>query len=178
MKRWLPTRAQLRASRWLRPVAHHLEDERLWHMDRGSVARGVGIGLFFGFLVPVAQFLFAITTAIVLRANVAIAAASTLVSNPLTFPPIYWAAYKLGRFILGEPDDEAGALRIESETEALLAQQGFIEGIWASMQAAGAPLMVGLAAMAVTSAVVGFSVVWLLWRPHHAHPRDGNAPPP
>lgn len=178
MKRWVPTRAQLRASRWLRPVAHHLEDERLWHMDRGSVARAVAIGLFFGFLIPVAQFLFAITTAIVLRANVAIAAASTLVSNPLTFPPIYWAAYKLGRFILGEPEDEAGALRIESETEALLAQQGFIEGIWSSIQAAGAPLMVGLAAMAVTGAVLGFGVVWLLWRPHHGHSRDIDVPPP
>lgn len=178
MKRWVPTRAQLRASRWLRPVAHHLEDERLWHMDRGSVARAVAIGVFFGFLIPVAQFLFAIATAIVLRANVAIAAASTLVSNPLTFPPIYWAAYKLGRFILGEPDDEAGALRIESETEALLARQGFIEGIWSSIQAAGAPLMVGLAAMAITGAVLGFALVWLLWRPHHARPRDGDAPPP
>lgn len=165
VKRWVPTRAELRGSRWLRPVAHHLEDERLWHMDRGSVARGVAIGVFFGFMVPVAQFLCAATAAIFLRANVAIAAAATLVTNPLTFPPIYWAAYKVGRFILGEPEDEAGALRIESETEALLAQQGFIEGIWTSMQAAGAPLLVGLATFAVSGALLGFSLVWLLWRP-------------
>jgi uncharacterized protein (DUF2062 family) len=160
MKRWVPTRAELRASRWLSPVAHHLEDERLWHMNRGSVARAVAIGLFFGFMVPVAQFLCAIATAIVLRAHVAIAAAATLVTNPLTFPPIYWAAYKVGRFILGEPDDEAGALRIESETEALLAKQSFIEGIWTSMQAAGAPLLVGLAAFAVGSEDVWYGLAW------------------
>lgn len=155
-------------------MAHHLEDDRLWHVDRGSVARAVAIGLFFGFLIPVAQFLFAIATAIALRANVAIAASATLVSNPLTFPPIYWAAYKIGRFILGEPEDEAGALRLESEAEALLARQGFIEGIWASMQAAGAPLIVGLAALAIGGAVLGFAAVWLLWRPKSHH----DLPPP
>ena len=78
MKRWLPTREQLKASRWLRPVAHRLDDESLWHFDRGSVARAVAIGLFFGFLVPVAQFLLAIAAAIALRGNIAIAAAATV----------------------------------------------------------------------------------------------------
>lgn len=177
MKRWIPTREQLRASRWLRPVAHHFDKEHLWSLDRGSVARAVAIGLFFGFLIPAAQFLFAIATAIALRAHIAIAAAATLVSNPLTFPPIYWAAYKLGRLILGEPEDEAGALRIESETAELLANQGFFEGIWASMQSAGAPLIVGLAAMAVVGAALGFTLVWVLWRPRHATPDDDEPPP-
>lgn len=175
MKRWIPTKEQLRASRWLRPVAHHFDKEHLWSLDRGSVARAVAIGVFFGFMIPAAQFLFAIATAITLRAHIAIAAAATLVSNPLTFPPIYWAAYQLGRFILGEPEDEAGALRIESETAELLAKQGFFEGIWASMQTAGAPLIVGLAAMAVIGAAVGFALVWLLWRPRHS--ADDEAPP-
>jgi len=44
MKRWLPTRAELLASRWLRPLAHRLDDDRLWHLDRGSVARAVAAG--------------------------------------------------------------------------------------------------------------------------------------
>lgn len=171
MTRWLPTRADLRASRWLRPLAHHFDNDRLWLTDRHSVATAVAIGVFFGFMLPIAQFLFAVGVAIALRANVAIAAAATLVSNPLTFPPIYWAAYKLGRWILGAPADHTGALRIEKQAEELMSQTGFVAGIWHSIQGAGVPLVVGLAVLAITGAAVGFGLVWLLWRPH-ARPAD------
>ena len=89
MKRLLPTRERLLQSKWLRPIAHYLDNDHLRHADRSSVARAVGIGLFFGLLLlPVAQFLFAVV-AVVLRANVAVAAGFTLVTNPLTFAPIY-----------------------------------------------------------------------------------------
>ena len=178
MKRWIPTREQLRRSKWLRPVAHHLDNERLWRTDRGSVARAVAIGVFVGFMLPVAQFLFAIAVAIALRGHVAIAAAATLITNPFTFPPIYWAAYKIGRFLLGEPDDEAAALRVESETAALLEQQGFIEGLWTAAQSAGAPLLVGLASLAMIGAATGFTLVWLLWRPRPEHRPDEDERPP
>lgn len=178
MKRWLPTRAQLRESRWLRPLARHIDQEHLWRTDRHSVARAVAIGLFFGLLIPVAQFLFAVATAIAFRAHVAIAAGATLVSNPLTFPPIYWAAYRLGRFILGEPDDTAGADRLETATAERLERGGLFDALWASIQSAGAPLVVGLAAMAVIGALLGYALVWLLWRPgqpasdEHKEPKD------
>jgi uncharacterized protein (DUF2062 family) len=104
MKRWIPSREQLRQNRWLRPVARHLDDDRLWHATRGSVARAVAIGLFFGLMIPVLQFLFAIVTAIVMRAHVAIAAAATLITNPFTFAPIYWFAWWIGSHLLGVPD--------------------------------------------------------------------------
>ncbi|WP_418320449.1 DUF2062 domain-containing protein [Piscinibacter sakaiensis] len=171
MKRWLPTREQLRGQRWLRPLAHHFDNDRLWLTDRQSVAMAVAIGVFFGFMLPIAQFVFAVGLAIVLRANVAIAAAATLVSNPLTFPPIYWAAYKLGQFILGDSGDKGAALRIERQAEELLTQPGFLAGIWSSIQSAGAPLVVGLSVLAIVGALVGFGLVWLLWRPH-AHNKD------
>jgi uncharacterized protein (DUF2062 family) len=165
VKRFLPTREQILRSRWLGPVAHHLRDEHLWHMDRSSVARGVAIGLFFGLLLPVLQFLFAVVTAVFLRANVAIAAAATLVSNPLTFPPLYWMAYRIGRALLGEPPDEHGAAAIEAHAEAAVAERSWLAAAWQTIQDAGAPLVVGLATMAVVAAAVGFAAVWLLWRP-------------
>jgi len=94
--RFIPTREQLLASRWLRPVAHRLHDDHLWHLTRQSVARAVAIGLFFGLLLPIAQFLFAIVSAVALRANVGLSAAFTLVTNPFTFAPIYWGGYASG----------------------------------------------------------------------------------
>jgi uncharacterized protein (DUF2062 family) len=164
VRRWIPSRDQLKRSRWLAPIAHHLEDDRPWHMGRDSVARAVAIGLFFGILLPFGQFLFAVATAIWLRGHVAIAAASTLVSNPLTFPPLYWFAFRLGRAVLGEPPDDAAAAGVEARTEEELATDGWLTGTWETVQSAGVPLLVGLALLAVVASVTGYALVWLLWR--------------
>ncbi|HUG21526.1 DUF2062 domain-containing protein [Piscinibacter sp.] len=177
MKRWFPTREQLLQSRWLKPIAHRLHDDHLWHADRSSVARGVAIGLFFGLMLPVAQFLFAILTAIVLRGNVAIAAGATLITNPLTFGPIYWLAHRIGSLLIGGRVDEAAAQRIEEQAEAMAANQGFLESMWYSVQSAGAPLALGLAVLAVAASVVGFGLAWVLWRPRHPASRRPGEPP-
>lgn len=178
MKRWLPTRERMLQSRWLRPIAHHLDNDHLWHVDRSSVARAVGIGLFIGLLLPVAQFLFAIVAAIFLRANVAVAAGFTLVTNPLTFAPIYWFAYRLGSWLLGGSVDEEAAQRVERQAaQAVAGDQGLLEGIWASIQSAGAPLALGLAVLAVVAGVAGFGLAWSLWRPHRTAAHETTAPP-
>lgn len=177
MKRWLPTREQLMRSRWLAPLAHHLEDERLWHMERGSVARAVAIGLFFGLLLPVAQFLFAVGCAIWLRGHVAVAAGATLITNPLTFAPVYWLAHRLGSVLLGRDaqDAERQAQAVEAQTEAAAATQGWVEAAWDVIAGAGAPLALGLAVMAVFGAALGFALVWLLWRPRRRRASDESS---
>lgn len=172
MKRWIPTREQLRNSRMLGPVAHRLDDEHLWHIDRDSVARAVGIGLFFGLLIPVAQILFAIALAIVLRAHVAIAAACTLITNPFTFAPIYWFAHQLGSVLLGRRGDDAAAEAAGAQAGDLHTDLGWLAwlgGLWQSIQAAGAPLLLGLAVLAVAGGVLGYALVWLFWRPRTPH---------
>jgi uncharacterized protein len=167
LSRWIPSREQLLASRWLRPFVHRLEDEQLWHLTRHSVARAVAIGLFYGLMLPFAQFLFAIITAIVLRANVALSAAFTLVSNPFTFPAIYWAAYRLGGWILDirriEPDRAAtGAQR---DVERLAEELTWLGATWEWLLSAGPALLTGLAVMACAAAAAGYLLVWVLWRP-------------
>jgi len=167
MKRWFPTREQLVRSRWLSPLAHHFQDDRLWQLDRGSIARGVAIGLFFGLLLPLAQFLFAVAFAIWLRGHVAVAAAATFVTNPLTFAPLYWLAHRIGSTLLGRSrtQAEADAAMVEAQAHATAAAQGWFSATWEAVVNAGAPLMVGLAVMAVIGALIGFVSVWLLWRP-------------
>ncbi len=172
MKRWLPTREQLRQSRWLRPMRRHIDNDGLWHMNRGSVARATAIGLFVGVLLPFAQFLFAIGIAIALRAHIAIAAAVTFVTNPFTFAPIYWLAYRIGSWLLGDTRGEQAADALQRSAEAVAEKRGLIEGMWHSVQSAGLPLVVGLVVLAVGSSLLGFTLVWLLWKPRH-----GDAPP-
>ena len=69
-------------------------------MTHRSVPRGVALGLFVGVIIPVHAHRVAALLAIPLRANVAMAAACTLVVNPLTIPPIYYAAYRIGSWEL------------------------------------------------------------------------------
>jgi hypothetical protein len=127
----------------------------------------VAIGLFFGLLLPLAQLLFAVGFAIWLRGHVAVAAAATLITNPFTFAPLYWLAHRIGSALLGHPgkDAAAEAAMIEVKTEAVAAAEGWLAAAWQTVQGAGLPLLLGLATMAVTAALAGFALVWLLWRP-------------
>ncbi|MDP3872331.1 MAG: DUF2062 domain-containing protein [Methyloversatilis sp.] len=165
LSRWMPTREQLLAIRWLAPFARYLSDDRLWHADRQSVAKAVSIGLFFGLMIPFAQFLFAIVAAFAMRANLAVSAGCTLITNPFTFPPIYWAAFELGSFVLDRPGSDREVQNIEQSAEKIgeLAT-GWLEGFWIWLGAAGMPLVTGLFIMACTGAIVGYLAVHLLWR--------------
>ena len=80
----------------LRPFARRLSEPVLWRMTHRSVPRGVALGLGIGVIIPFMHTFIAAVLAIPLRANVAMAAAFTLVVNPITIPPMYYAAYRIG----------------------------------------------------------------------------------
>ncbi len=73
----IPSREQIHANRWLGWLAPWLEHPRLWHWSRRGVALGVALGVFFGLLIPIAQIPLSVAAAVVMRANVPAAAAST-----------------------------------------------------------------------------------------------------
>lgn len=159
IRRRIPTEETLRAHpslRWLGPL---LRRPWLWHLNRRRVALGAGIGVFFGFLIPVAQILGAALFAILLRANLPVAAVSTLVSNPLTYAPIFVLAYRTGATLLGEPvrPGAAEALADAVETEAPQAH-------WTDRaKAIGKPLFLGLAVFAVVGGASAWALVHVLW---------------
>lgn len=113
-------------------------------------------------LLPFAQVLFAVGFAIGLRGHVAIAAACTLVTNPLTFPGIYWLAHRLGSGVLRAcaPDAPGVAAKGLEQATAL----SWFEMAWQWVLSTGAPLMLGLAILSIAAALVGYVLVLLLWR--------------
>lgn len=156
LKDRLPDRETLLAQRWVRPFAGRLGHRGLWCFNRRSVARGVAIGVFFGLLLPVAQIILAAIAAIGLRANVAVAAGATLITNPLTFPPIYYGAMRTGHWILGDAGLSSGA--------GLAAPEGWLARLAEWFASVGPALGVGLALFAVVGAIVGYVAVHLVWR--------------
>jgi uncharacterized protein (DUF2062 family) len=110
-----------------------------------------------GVIIPVAHTFFAALLAVPLRANVAIAAAFTLVVNPLTIPPLYYLAYRVGSWELrhdGAVVDAATAEQVTGELQRIL--------FWVH-QASG-PIALGVVTIAVGSAVTGYLVAAVLWR--------------
>lgn len=161
LRRWLPSRDSLRENRWLRWIGPRLFDPHLWHARRRAIALGMALGVFFGLLIPVAQIPFSAGAAVVLRANVPAAVASTLVTNPFTFGPIYYAAWWVGSALLGEstppPVDPAA---IDPGASSL----GFWASLKASIAGVGQPLMLGLVLFATVIGLATYVLVSLGWR--------------
>ncbi|MCS6986470.1 MAG: DUF2062 domain-containing protein [Sphingomonadaceae bacterium] len=160
LKRRLPTREALEANRFLRPFAHRLSSPLVWRFNRRGVARGIALGLFAAFAVPIAQTPFAAAFALGLRANLPVAALSTLVTNPITFPPVYVLAYQTGRFLLELPDND-------TRSTAMGGVLGrFVETVGTTY--------LGLILFAVVAATLGYLgtvAAWRLWVSRRWHRR-------
>jgi hypothetical protein len=126
-------------------------------MTRRSVPRAVALGLFVGVIIPIMHTAIAAILAIPLRANVAIAAAFTLIINPLTIPPLYYAAYRIGSWELHHDApllNPGAAERFSSELSRLL--------FW--VHHASGPIALGVLSIAVGAAVLGYAGAALAWR--------------
>lgn len=181
--RLIVTREQLQAGRFTRWLTPWLGQRRLWRLSRRGVALGVAIGIFFGLLMPIAQIPASAAMAIVLRANLPAAMGSTLITNPVTFGPIYYLAYRTGARVLGQPvpgaqaeveriAQEAGDAAAGAESES--APTGLQR-----IQALGKPLVVGLLLFAVAGGLLAYAAVsfgwwlWLRYRRRARLPRSG-----
>lgn len=159
LTRHVPTRDTIHHYRLLRPFSRHLSHPSLWRMNRRSVPRGVAIGLVIAVIIPFMHTVIAALLAIPARANVAIAALFTLVVNPITIPPLYYAAYRIGSWELHHDQtllNPAAAERFSSELSRLL--------FWIH-QASGS-IAVGVLTIAAGAALFGYlaaSLVWGFW---------------
>ncbi|HYU12653.1 MAG TPA: DUF2062 domain-containing protein [Stellaceae bacterium] len=157
LRRHIPTRETVHQNRLLRPFASHLTHSSLWRLNRRSVPRAVALGLFVAVIIPVMHTAVAAVLAIPARANVAVAAAFTLVVNPLTIPPLYYAAYRIGAWELHQDSrlvNAAAAERVSSELSRIL--------FW--IHQASGPIALGVLTIAVAAAVVGYTAAALSWR--------------
>ena len=157
LRHHIPTRENIHRYRLLRPFASHLSHPTLWRMTPRSVPRGVALGLFVGVIIPFMHTAIAAVLAIPLRANVALAAAFTLVINPLTIPPMYYAAYRIGSWELHNDSrlvNPAAAEQFSSELSRLL--------FW--IHHASGPIALGVLSLAAGAAAVGYAVAAMTWR--------------
>jgi len=162
LRRMMPTKEAVQRNRWLRWMGPRLLHPQLWTFHRRNVARGVAIGVFFAFLIPIAQIPLSAAFSILLRANLPTAAVATIVNNPLTFPPVYYAAWELGRWMLHwfTPGDTPA-------TPPVFGGKGDV-GYWLALMARqldtiGAPLALGSLTFACVFSAIACALVHWVW---------------
>lgn len=144
-------RHALAETRLLAPVRHLIHEPRYWGIRRRTVVPAFALGLFLAWMPFPGHYALAALIALLVHINLPVTVATTFISNPLTMAPMYYAAYRLGRWLLGT---EKVPFRFEMSLDWVTHQ--FVE-IWQ-------PLLLGCLLFGAASALVGFVVVDVLWR--------------
>ena len=152
-------------SKHFRPLEYVLAHPEYYSPTRRSVSGGLWVGLFVGLLPIPAQTVVAVLSAVLMRVNVPIAAITVWISNPITFVPIFYFAYRIGAALLDIP------------TEALPAE---LDWVWIGekMVLLWKPLVLGslILALSVSSIVyVLVSAVWYISTLHRYRRRHGRS---
>ena len=160
-RKYLPHGDTMRSHRLVLVFGGWLAHPNFWHLNRRSVSRAFGIGLFAGLVPGPLQVLAALLLAIPLRANIPVTVLTTLYTNPFTIVPLYLLAFEFGKFLIGHSGGEVHVEPFVMDWSSLgISIHRMIE--WS--MAMGRPLAIGLVALALTLAVVGTVAVRLGWR--------------
>ncbi len=158
-RKYLPSHESIRANRHFAKLGRLLQHPNLWHLNRRSVSGGVAVGMFCGLIPGPLQMLGAALVAIPLRVNLPVALITTLYTNPFTIVPLYLFAYWLGTLITG------GGSAMTDPPEFSWSHIGdWIHALVDWSLALGRPLMVGLVALALALAALGWIAVQVGWR--------------
>ncbi len=152
-QRYLPNAAAIRERPFLRPVRHLLHEPSLWHLHRASVGNACFVGMFCAFVPIPGQTILAAAMAIALRCNLPMALVLVQVTNPITLPPMFFFAYRLGAWLLGV---EVQATEFEFSWDWLT---GNLRQLWQ-------PLLLGSLICGWVSGVTLMLAARLAWRLH------------
>lgn len=151
IKRFLPDHGTLREHPHLQRFGARLHDGNLWHLNRRSVSGAVAVGVFWAFVPMPFQMVAAAACAIWLRVNLPISVALVWITNPLTMPPVWYATYRLGAWLLGLPRQN---IPFELTVPNLVSR---LQDIWQ-------PLYLGSLVAGAVLSLLGFVLVRLAWR--------------
>lgn len=153
LQSYLPTPAEVRKNRALKPIAHLLTRSEIWHLNRRAAAGAVFIGLFCAFLPIPLQMVVAAVLAVATRCNLPISVALVWITNPITIPPMFYFTYRLGAWLLD--------MQITVESIDLN-----LAWIWDNLGTIGYPLLFGSLLCGWVAGITGFVVTRVLWRLH------------
>ena len=135
----------------MQPFKHMLADQRLWAIRRKTVVPAVALGTFIAFMPFPGHPLLATFGALWRRVNIPVAAVTTLISNPLTMGPIYFASYRVGAYLLRVPPE---SVEFEMSMDWVA---NVLVYIWQ-------PMLLGCVFIGALASLFAYAVLDLFWR--------------
>jgi len=156
LKRFLPSQQFIQDHPSIRFLGPVVDDPNLFHLNRYSVSMAFLVGMFLAFLPMPAQMIAATIIALWVRCNLPIALTLVWITNPITIPPIFFATYSLGAWILDSP---AMNINVSFTVEWV---NGELTRIWK-------PLFVGSLITGAVCGVTSYTIINIAWRWHVIH---------
>ena len=150
-RRYLPQKENIQKRGGMHFFSDYLHDPNIWHIHRRSSAGGAAIGMFCAFIPFPVHTLSSAALAILFRVNLPIAVVFSFFSNPLTIPPIFFFAYRLGTLILGVKEKNVDfTFSWDWITNTLVT-------IWE-------PLLLGCFILGTICSILTYFIIRLIWR--------------
>ena len=128
-----------------------LHDPNFWHINRRSVAKAFAVGLFAAWIPVPGQMMLAASSALFYRANLPIALMLVWLSNPITIPPFFYMAFRLGLWLLGRP----------APTDNF---EFSLESVMSGLSNAWEPFLLGCLLLGITCSCAGYWGITYFWR--------------
>lgn len=123
------------------------------------ISLGFAAGAFASFLPLVGlHFLLAAALAVAIRGNIIASAVGTVVGNPITFPMIWFATYKIGILFLGPPPIRDSGILIPASEPGFGAAS--LAGAWQTLGEAFWPMVVGALPLGLLCASACYMLVY------------------
>ena len=150
IKRLFPKLDAVKEEKILKIFGPAVLQPNLWHINKKSVSRGFAIGAFCAFIPLPGQMILAAFLALPFAANLPIAIILTWITNPLTYTPIFFFAYKIGSFFI--------TTNVTPEiTDDELSLLSNIMHIWE-------PLFLGSIILALIGSIISYLLIRIYWR--------------
>lgn len=152
IKRLMPDPQKIREQKCLRFLGTCLHNPSLWHLNRQSVAGAFFVGMVCAFIPIPFQMVLAGALAVVFHVNIPISVALVWLTNPLTMPPLFYFAYEVGQFILGQPDVDDFVFEPSLEWMLNLLQHNW------------QPFILGCLVTGISLGLIGYVAIHVIWR--------------
>ncbi len=160
-QRFLPKPQTIKNNKTLQIFGDWLHKPNLWHLNRRSVAGAFAVGLFCAWMPVPFQMVLAAGAAIWIGTNLPLSIALVWITNPVTIPPMFYSAYIVGTWIIGEPPTD---FSFELTFDWLLNE---LSSSWK-------PFLVGCFTLASVSSLIGYSAIDGFWRYKVSHRRKNK----
>ncbi len=135
----------------LRVLGDWIYDGNLWHINRYSASMAFFVGLFVAFVPTPGQTVMAAILAVLLRCNLPLSVGLVFLTNPITMPPVFYMAYKIGALIIDVP-----VSNMDFEISAHWLQNS-LGAIWQ-------PFLLGCLICGLFFGSLGYVIINQLWR--------------